>query len=882
MVCIVCLAAAAATAAGAKTDATGGGAATKPATVIEAEPDEEVAFSLAPADKPGKRVYSVGEVVRDGQTLFAPKNMALDANSGEFTWTPHKSQAGTWELEFVVRELLDEPWKVRRTIRVDPGPIAGHGAPGRELLRKWWQEGTAAGNVGDFYDNRDRGHSHLHMRKFPQLAKVEYPAKLKERRLDWALQRHFIFKHVTFGNSSTASGATAFGSNSRRAVLGQKAAEAVYRQYKSSHLYIYPEHRDHDPGRNGRGGHGDLFPANVPYLLTSQGSSGSDRPFMDAVAATLAAFRPEVKRRLTRSGLLMPTIQMIFRASTKHIDYPAEYLTGKAHPTAFKGHHVDGEAMVKMAHGITPDVLPPMVQIEVTDEDEAVEGVDYFDRDKSEVLFDTPCAVARIARSVTKRTRRMVVTAGGSYDPKGLPLKYHWVLLRGDPEKVRIRKLNNEGSQVELLIEPHGLRRVRGAKIESPRVDVGAFVHNGTYYSAPAFVCVYFPPNEARTYDAAGRVREVSYDYGTSTIGWPTDAPRDDGYDIADWAGLLVMLTADDPNAGPRLLRQRFDKAHLPVLAEALKELEAAADAEAEPRKKWKDAEAERKKLRKARDDARKAHKKAKEDDEDVEAVEAAKKALDEAEKALKAADKKARNTKREYEKVRKDGSDVLTKGRESLDGASVKRVVEGALNAAKDDMALYTANAAALARATDGEDERARKVRAARQKLIDAGILAGEGMSWKLAGALADVLPKDRPLTRRERNRVEWFHVELIKHVLAPGCLRLSYRKNYVMPYLCTPKPWRDVYLYHEGRLIGWRRHGKDGKTERFTASGALAEKLDDLGRPVLARPVQYLYDVGRRRMPKELKYITLPKKLRYEYASDADRTGREIEEQP
>src|SRR5262245_1723691 len=32
-----------------------------------------------------------------------------------------------------------------------------------ELLRKWWAEGTAAGNVGDFYDNRDRGHSSLNV-----------------------------------------------------------------------------------------------------------------------------------------------------------------------------------------------------------------------------------------------------------------------------------------------------------------------------------------------------------------------------------------------------------------------------------------------------------------------------------------------------------------------------------------------------------------------------------------------------------------------------------------------------------------------------------------------------------------------------------------------
>ena len=27
-----------------------------------------------------------------------------------------------------------------------------------DLLRRWYAEGTAAGNVGDYYDNRDSGH----------------------------------------------------------------------------------------------------------------------------------------------------------------------------------------------------------------------------------------------------------------------------------------------------------------------------------------------------------------------------------------------------------------------------------------------------------------------------------------------------------------------------------------------------------------------------------------------------------------------------------------------------------------------------------------------------------------------------------------------------
>ena len=51
----------------------------------------------------------------------------------------------------------------------------------------------------------------------------------------------------------------------------------------------------------------------------------------------LAAFRPEVKKKLTETGLLMPTIQMLWRSTNKQLKDPKEYLTGKAHPAVFEG-----------------------------------------------------------------------------------------------------------------------------------------------------------------------------------------------------------------------------------------------------------------------------------------------------------------------------------------------------------------------------------------------------------------------------------------------------------------------------------------------------------------------------------------------------------------
>ena len=56
-----------------------------------------------------------------------------------------------------------------------------------------------------------------------------------------------------------------------------------------------------------------------------------------------------------------------------------DYLTGAAHPTVFEGHNVDVVAMAKMAHEMTTDAIPPMVQLRVLEEDVPVPGRDYFD-----------------------------------------------------------------------------------------------------------------------------------------------------------------------------------------------------------------------------------------------------------------------------------------------------------------------------------------------------------------------------------------------------------------------------------------------------------------------------------------------------------------------
>ncbi len=396
--------------------------------------------------------------------------------------------------------------------RKSAAAVTGHDKAG-ELVRQWQKEGTAAGLHGILYDNHDRDHSNLPVGQFPQLTAVEYSDQAKEQVVDHGLQLKLLLNQPTFGNSSTAMTAGPFWrSQTRMAQVNGRSVAVQYFQYVNNHLYFYPEHRDYDPGRNGKDdGYGDVYPANTPYVITSQGSSGSDQPFLHAVACTLAAFQPATREKLIESRLLMPTVQMVFRRSYKPVANDADYLTGKAHPPVFQGEQLDVERMVRLAHEIEPAEIPPMIQLQVVQEDQPRVGVDYFEAGPSETLFNTPAAIGRVYRT-TARERRMVVTAATSYDANDRPLAFHWAVLQGRPDDVRIQPLKDDGSLVEIRVRWHERFPIaEGSKMETNRIDVGAFAHNGVHYSAPGLVSVLCLDSEQRKYDDAGRIQSIAY-----------------------------------------------------------------------------------------------------------------------------------------------------------------------------------------------------------------------------------------------------------------------------------------------------------------------------------------------------------------------------------
>ncbi|MEI6210980.1 MAG: hypothetical protein WCR06_05075 [bacterium] len=415
----------------------------------------------------------------------------------------------TWDLERGhFRSFFALPPRAPSPAEVAPS----WSGPAAAVIRPWLLAGTAAGNRGDFYDNRDDGHSLLDRTPFAGLTVVQYDADARQYGAHYGLSQ-FLYNGVVIGNSSVAvTGGPFWRSVPRGALCDGSAVAFLFVQYLSNHLYCYPSHRDHDAA-----GLGDLYSANQPYVLISQGSSGSDQAFLQAFVATLAALRPETKQFLIARGLVAPTLQMLLRASRKTVGKPENYLDGAAHPTVFDAATLDVERMVRMAHDLTTNDIPPVVSLRTLAEVRPVPGVDFFDAATAEVLYDSPCVISRVLRSTA---RRHTMTLGAQLT--GVPAdgwRIHWVVLRGDPRKVTILPFKPDQSQVEISVAHHGgTFPVRaGQPLQTSRVDIGVIASNGRLYSAPSFVSFFHLNNEIRSYADDGRILTVDYAAAVAT-----------------------------------------------------------------------------------------------------------------------------------------------------------------------------------------------------------------------------------------------------------------------------------------------------------------------------------------------------------------------------
>lgn len=421
--------------------------------------------------------FTIRKVISGSMEVPTPDLVSLDSATGMFSWTPTPSQVGEYYFIIDVADASSDTAKKIIKITVPEQPVCSSSSAECTFIKEKYLAGEAAGNKGDWYHNSDRFHAKINLDEFPQadlMYTYAYTAQYSTVR----------YGKVIVGNSSTAvTSGESWRSQQRGAMTSQYYMNKVYLQYSNNNMYWYPEHRDHDEV--------DYYHGKSPYICSSQGSSGSELDEVRKFFYTLAAFKPEVKNVLIKNGLLMPALQMIFRRSRVTSD--SEYLSGTAHPSAFDNTTTILD-QVTLANAIEPGDIPPMVQMEVVSET-------YTDNyeGKTERLFTTPDSICRIFRSMDY-SKEIVVSLEGSYDINSRPLTYHWAVLRGDTDHVRIIFLNAEQSIARIEIDYHPKTVIEGSTRETNMVEIGVFVHNGIYYSAPGFVTSYTLDNEERTY----------------------------------------------------------------------------------------------------------------------------------------------------------------------------------------------------------------------------------------------------------------------------------------------------------------------------------------------------------------------------------------------
>ena len=320
--------------------------------------------------------------------------------------------------------------------------------PAKEVMAAWIADGSASGSAGDLYINRDHDHSRVKIERFPLLSELRFDSEAKKKGVDKAIPNTLYPGAVVVGNASLAIVSTNDTSSLVRAAMLDPASMLALQQcYLDNQFWVFPAHKDFDP-ETGL----DRFMGVTPCALQSVGSSGSDRYYVQAALAASSALRPETKKAARERRLFGPLMQWLCRQTRKGVETEADYLSPKAHPTAFDRATLDAERMAQMAHGLTPEALPP-----------AALPLSVF----------APVKPTDLERELDFR---FVPFPADTPD-----VSFTWRVVHGEAKRVKITP--GSGGAVHLSVDCRGLTN---------RIDVACFAKAKTSgWGAPSFVCIY-------------------------------------------------------------------------------------------------------------------------------------------------------------------------------------------------------------------------------------------------------------------------------------------------------------------------------------------------------------------------------------------------------
>ncbi len=438
--------------------------------------------------------------------------------------------------------------------------------PDRPYVIAWISDGTAASNLGDVYVNRDRGHSPLTISDFPGIVNVQSCPAAKAAQVD-ANHPNTLFPNcAVFGNISRARLTGPYWRSFGRASMTDPGlANRMNILYRNNQFWVLVAHLDY-----GKKDIGDVYPGAAPFQFVSVGSSWSDQAFIRAALSASASFTRPTKEAIIRRHLMGPTLQWLLRRTCKGVDSEGDYLSPKAHPTAFRGDALDTVRLVKKAHALLPEQVPPFAALDLINSRAnpipyPVPGRDYPDA-APEVLYATSSAICLVLRAPAG-TRPFLFRAHAEGTPGTSSASFTWRVVHGDASAVTIKAPDGttdttpENGFAQITVDR---RRIK------ERIDVACFAKtDGTEWGAPSFISFFPIPQEGRVYRPDGQIDSIDYAnpdgaYSDPAVALPrhwkdTYAYDDDGKLLGWTRSYNGRDAAAFTAAGDRIVERRAD-----------------------------------------------------------------------------------------------------------------------------------------------------------------------------------------------------------------------------------------------------------------------------------------------------------------------------------
>ncbi len=319
---------------------------------------------------------------------------------------------------------------------------------------------------GFLYMNRDQRHSLLTVTNYPGLTPIVLDQDGRTRGFDLDFP-NMNFQLPLFGNCSRGLVTGPYWRSIPRAMMTMESRKMplFHRFYRSNQVWVFPAVYDYDFVSTNA--FGDVFTSVTPYWITTQGRSWSDQYYLRAALDATRALTPATRKDILSRGLLAPTLQMLLRKSLLTVKSDTDYLTAKAHPTAFPPNGLDLARLTKMAATLTPEAIPPVatiagVRVGKSESPSTVPEISYL----------SPCAWSFILRS-PDANRSFIVQVSGGKD-------YAFAAVQDARGAATVTKIAPDVARVTID---------RTKLSFTNRVDVAVFARNPkTDWGAPAFI----------------------------------------------------------------------------------------------------------------------------------------------------------------------------------------------------------------------------------------------------------------------------------------------------------------------------------------------------------------------------------------------------------